>query len=346
MAIIDVIKYDAPSDQAIVWKYSKDNITLGTQLIVNESQEAVFVKGGHALDVFGPGTHTLSSGNLPFLQRIVNIPFGGKTPFSAEVWYVNKHVKRDMGWGTPTPLQVMDPTLRFPVTVRAYGKWGFRIADSRSFLTQIVGTLNYADSDRIEAYFIGEITQQLRASLGTCLSEKKVSFFDINAKINELARITFDAIRAEFARFGIEVINFNIQSVNIPDAEMERIQKAHDEMLRANAIGSSNMDAYRTMRTFDTLDKAASNEGGAAGAMMAGGLGLGLGIGAGIPAGQQLGGMMNPQAHPQPPAQPPAPPAAAEDPMAKLQKLKQWLEQGLITQADFDAKKNDILKSL
>ena len=99
MALIDVIKYNAPNDDEFVWKYPSESIKLGTQLVVNEGQEAIFVKGGQALDKFNPGTHTLISGNIPLLEKIVNLPFGGDTPFTAEIWFINTTVKRDLKWG-------------------------------------------------------------------------------------------------------------------------------------------------------------------------------------------------------------------------------------------------------
>ena len=108
MAIIDRIKYDAPDDTPFVWKYPSEQIKIGAQLVINQSQEVLFVKSGEALDLFESGTHTLTTGNIPFLNKIINLPFGGDTPFTAEVWYVNKTVKRDLKWGTPSPIQVMD----------------------------------------------------------------------------------------------------------------------------------------------------------------------------------------------------------------------------------------------
>lgn len=344
MAIIDRIKFDAASDEVFAWKFPSEDLTLGAQLIVNQAQEAVFVKGGQALDVFGPGTHTLSTGNLPLLRRLVNLPFGQRSPFTAEVWYVNKHAKRDMGWGTPGPIQIMDPIYGFPVTVRGFGKWGLRIQDSRNFITQLVGTLQTADSGRIHEYFIGEISQRFSDALATCLVGQKVSVFEAATKLNELSGFTQEAIAKEFHRFGIEVVNFNVQRVSIPEEEVTKFQEAFGEKLRANAIGTANKQAYQMMRTFDTLEKAASNESGAAGGLLAGGLGLGMGLGAGVPVGQKLGQSINPSPEPGQSETPPAAPPS--DPMAKLQKLKQMLDGGLISQDDFEAKKKDILSGL
>lgn len=337
MRIVDRIKYDAPDDTQIVWKFPGEDLRLGSQLIVNQSQEVVFVKGGQALDTFGPGTHTLSTGNLPLLNRLVNFPFGGKTPFSAEVWYVNTMVKRDMKWGTKGPVQIIDPQFNFPVSVRAFGRWGFRIDEPRSFVVKLVGTLRTTDSARIEEHFTGEITQRLSDALAKCLVEKQTSVFQANARLNEISAFVTGDITPEFTRFGIEIINFNIERVSIPEEEQKKFQEVLGKRMEIEQISGAKVgQAYATMRTFDTLEKAAVNEGGGSGQLLGAGLGIGAGLGAGVPIGQQLGHAMN--IHPEQPV--------TDDPMAKLQKLKQILDGGLITQEDFDAKKKTILESL
>ncbi len=161
MALIDRVKYDAENDNLFVWKYPSEKLKLGSQVVVNQSQQAIFVKSGEALDVLGPGTHTLSTGNIPLLDKLINLPFGGDTPFTAEIWYVNQTVKRDMKWGTPQPIQLLDPAVGFPISLRAFGKWGVRIDDPRSFVAQLVGSQVDADSEKVHSYFIGEINQKL-----------------------------------------------------------------------------------------------------------------------------------------------------------------------------------------
>jgi membrane protease subunit (stomatin/prohibitin family) len=342
MALIDRIKYDSPSDDAIVWKYPSDQIRLGAQLIVNESQEAVFFKGGRALDIFGSGTHTLQSGNLPLLDKLINLPFGGATPFSAEVWYVNKTAKRDLKWGTLGPIQVIDPVYNFPISVRSFGTWGIRIEDARSFLVQLVGSQTsssnkgYIGSDRVEEYFGGTIIQRLSDALARFFVERNISAFQASAHLNELSSFVAEDIGDEFQRFGIEIVNFNVERISIPEEEHRRFQDILGKRLEIDQISQARIGpAYATMRTFDTLEQAAQTPGGAVGQLLAGGLGLGAGLGAGVQVGQQLGGAMNVQ-----------PQAATDDIVAKLDKLKQLLDAGLITQGDFDDKKKSILDSL
>ena len=341
MAVIDRIKYDSPTDDVLVWKFPSEEIRIGSQLIVNQSQEAILFKSGQALDIFGPGTHTLSTGNIPLLRKLINLPFGGETPFTAEVWYVNKIVKRDLNWGTSSPIPVIDPVYNFPVSVRAYGLWGMRVDDTRSFITQIVGTLSYTDTDRIEDYFSGEILQKLSDSLAKIFTDKKLSIFQANSKLNELSKSVELEISKEFNRFGVEIINFNVENINIPKEEKEKFQEVLGRRMEIEQISQAQVgQAYTTMRTFDTLEKAAESEGGAAGNLLSSGLGLGLGLGAGVPVGQELGKAMSPQAGGGESK------AESNAPEVKLEKLKQMLDKGLISQEDYDAKKKEILDRL
>lgn len=137
MALIDRLKYDFPPD-VLVYKWPSEDLTLGAQLIVNESQEAIFFKGGKALDLFGPGTHTLSSANLPLLQKLINLPLGGKTPFAAEVYFVNKTVAFAQDWGTKAPIMLLDPRYRVTIPLRGYGQYAVRVENSREFVVHVV----------------------------------------------------------------------------------------------------------------------------------------------------------------------------------------------------------------
>jgi len=339
MATIDRIKYDSTSDEILVFKFPSEELKLGSQLVVNQSQEAVFVKGGKVCDVFPPGTHTLSTGNLPLLSKLVNMPFGQQTPFTAEVWFVSKTVKRDLRWGTKAPIPLIDPTYNYPISVRAFGRWGVRVNESKLFVREIVGTLGMADSVKVLEYFTGEIQQRFSNVLAGFFVREKVSIFDANNRLNDLSAASMAAIRPELQRFGIELVNFNVERVSIPEDELARMQEVLGRRMEIDQISKSTVGpAYTTMRTFDTLQAAASNPGGATGAMLAGGLGLGMGVGAGLPLGKQAGEAMD--------ARPQSPETAKNDPVGRLQALKQMLDSNLITNDEYDAKKKEILNGL
>ena len=335
MALIDRVKYDAPDDTSFVWKFPSEDLKIGSQVIVNESQEVIFVKGGQALDVLPPGTHTLTTGNIPLLNKLINLPFGGDTPFTAEVWYINKTVKRDLKWGTPAPIQVMDSTLGFPVSVRSFGKWGARIENSRSFVTQIVGSQLTADDQKVHSYFIGEIIQNLSKTIATAINVNKISILEVSSALGDISKLVNQLIEKEFQRFGIEIVNFNIESINIPDEEMEKIQKVFEKTLEAKELSKVQVGgAFNTIKTFEVLNNAAENpaEGVGVGAM----LGAGIGLGAGLPLGSQLGQKLDINEKQN----------ATQDPTDRLKKLKDMLEQGLITEEQFNLKRDEILKDI
>jgi membrane protease subunit (stomatin/prohibitin family) len=336
--LLNRVKFDSSSDEYIVWKYPNEELRLGSQLIVNQGQEAIFVKGGKALDIFEAGTYTLSTGNLPLINSIINFPFGGKTPFTAEIWYVNRTVKRDMKWGTKGAIQVIDPKYEFPLSIRAFGKWGFKIENSLSFYSQVVGSKSLADSNQIYDYFIGEILQRLSDALAGFIIKENLSFFHLPSRLNDLSDLTKLKISAEFERFGIEVVNFNIERVSIPDDEQKKFQEILGKKMEITQISSANVgQAYVTMRSLDTLEKAAENQSGNAGQLFSAGLGMGAGFGAGIPLGNQVGSSLSIQSTNQ---------KNEEDVIQRLTKLKNLLDSGLISTEDFDKKKQDILMQL
>ncbi|MBU0516521.1 MAG: SPFH domain-containing protein [Proteobacteria bacterium] len=337
MTVIDRVKFDAASDEVFVWKYPSENLALGTVLVVNQSQEAVLVKGGRALDVFGPGSHTLSTGNVPLLRRLINLPFGGRTPFTAEVWFVRKTVKRDLKWGTRSPIPLLDPRFNFPISVQAYGRWGLSIADSRRFVTRIVGSLPSAGADKIHDYFIGEIVQRFSDQVSEFFLGEGRSIFQVNAFLDELSLATRQALDRQFGDFGLEVINFNIERISIPESEKAMIQEVMGRRMEIEELAGANVDrAYTTVRTFDTLEKSAENPGGGAGGGLSGGLGVGLGLGAGLPLGEKVGRAMDPGSGS--PADGPD-----TDPAEKLRRLGAMLEEGLISQEEYDRVRKRIL---
>lgn len=282
---IDRIKYNGEEDE-LVWKSPYENLSIGAQLIVNQSQEAVFVKGGAIADIFGAGTHTLSANNIPVLQRLINIPFGGKSPFTAEVWYVNKTIRRNLKFGTPKPIDLLDPLYGVSVPVRSFGEFGVQITDSSAFLQQMVGTLHLFTTNDIIEQFKSFIVQKLTASISKFIVQKEVTVVKINAYIDDVANYVRDAINEEFAQYGVRITSFNIASLNF-DKEDPNVQKILDSQSEA-AKRRMEGYTYHQERQLDIMETAAGNEGGA-GQMMGAGMGLGMGFGVGGAFGQQMG---------------------------------------------------------
>jgi membrane protease subunit (stomatin/prohibitin family) len=288
MAIIEVVKYDGSPD-VFAWKFPNSELGTWTQLIVNESQEAVLYKGGQALDWFGPGRHTLETVNIPILNNLVNLPFGGRSPFSAEVWYVNKVNSLDVKWGTPTPIQLQDPKYNVFVPVRAFGQFGIKISDSKMFLTKLVGTLPGFTSSDIIKYFRGAYLTKVKDDISGYLIKKKISVLEINAYINEISLSLKESILPTFSDFGIELVNFYVNDINVPedDEAVIKLKGALAKKAEMDIIGYS----YTQERSFDTLEGAATNPGSGSAPIMGAGLGLGMGLGIGGNFGGAFGEM-------------------------------------------------------
>ncbi|MCR4574671.1 MAG: SPFH domain-containing protein [Lentisphaeria bacterium] len=342
MAIVDIVKFDVPSDDYIVQKFDSGKqweLALGSQLVVNEGQEAIFVKGGIALDTFTPGTHTLVSGNVPLLNAILKIPFGGVTPFTTEVWFINKTVKRNMPWGTPQRIPVIEPQLGYPINVGACGQWGFRVVDSRSFVTQLVGAQLGADSQKIYSYFIGEIREKFGQTINALLAAGN-PFFTVNSRLTEIANMVTDTIHEEFERFGIEIVNFNITSINIPPNEMTQIQAIMAKKMEMQQLGNVQIgQGYVTAKSLEIMQTAAQNQGGA-GAFMGAAAGIGLGMGASFPLANSIAQTVTPA------VQATQQNTSPESPANKLLTLKTLLENRLITQDEYNAKRAEIIASI
>jgi membrane protease subunit (stomatin/prohibitin family) len=338
MAVLDLVKWDVPSDDFIVHKFMSENqyeLRLGSQLVVNEGQEAIFVKGGVALDTFTAGTHTLVTGNLPLLGKLVNSFFGGKTPFTAEVWYVNKTVKRNMKWGTPQRIPLFDPALGFPINVGAFGQWGFRIDDSRSFVTQVVGAQLGADSKKIYEYFIGEIIEKFNQTVSNMISNG-LSVFQLSSKLADISQTVRDNVVDEFNRFGIELVNFSCSSISISPEEMKKIQDVMAKKMEMQQLSSVQVgQGYMAAKGFEVMKDAANNN-GAVGNMMGLGAGLGLAVNAGIPLASQTAQSVS-QNNGQ---------MGEQDVLAKLKKLKMLFEEGILTEEEYKVKKAAIIDQM
>ncbi len=288
MAIIDVVKYDG-NDKEFVWKFPSDNLRLGSQLVVKQAQIAFFVKGGKVLDPFESGTYTLHSSNIPILHRLINIPFGGESPFQAEVWFVNLITKLDNKWGTVTPLQLEDPMYGIVVPVRAFGQFGLKISEPKLFLDTLVGTVNIYSAEKIVEYFTGKIITTITTAIAKKIIQEKIPILQMLVLLEDLSKYCELVIKEEFAKYGIDVVNFYIMSINVPekDPSVVKLKDAKDLAARVNIAGK---DIYHADRSYDVLNNAAQNQGTLGGTMGAG-LGLGLGFGMGNQMGNLTGNM-------------------------------------------------------
>lgn len=174
---------------------------MGTQLIVQEGQAALFVCGGVVADVFYPGTYTLSTDNIPILKKLINLPFGGTTPFSAEIYFINTTVKLDINWGTSEPIQLIDPKYHVKLRVRAFGQMGVRILDAATFFKEVIGGMQKDDVvkvDKVKEYYRRILVVKVKSVITDTIITNKISALEITTKLEELSDKLEEQILPEF----------------------------------------------------------------------------------------------------------------------------------------------------
>ncbi len=286
MAIIEVVKFEG-DPSLLAWKYPNVELGTWTQLIVNEAYEAVLFKGGKACDVFMAGRHTLETANIPILNNLVNMPFGGKSPFAAEVWYVNKKYALDVKWGTATPIQIQDPKYNLFLPLRSFGQFGIQVTDSKKFLIKLTGTLNEFSQDTMKKHFKGLYLTNVKDAISSYLIKNNVSALEINAYLLELSNYLQERMAPVFSDYGIQLVNFYVNDISVPENDSAVMQ------LKAALAKKAEMDIigydYVQERSFNALQGAATNPGSS----QSGFMGAGLGVGMGVSMGGAFGGAMS-----------------------------------------------------
>jgi len=270
---LEIIEHFDRSGEEIVARFPQEgsaDIKMGAQLVVHETQEAVLFRDGKALDVFGPGRHTLITQNIPILTKTLSLPFGSKSPFRVAVVFVNRKTFLDQKWGTREPVVFRDSELGM-VRLRAFGTYAYRVADSQLFVNTVVGSQGVYQTDRLKDFYRDVIVSRLNDLLGETLK----TIFDLARYYDELGTAAKARLAEDFGKYGVDLTDFYINSVTPPDEVQEKI----DERAAMGAIG--DMGTYMQFKAAQAVQDAAQGGGGGEGGAASAGMGLGLGAGFG-----------------------------------------------------------------
>jgi membrane protease subunit (stomatin/prohibitin family) len=330
---IDIIQWTEATDGTLAWRFPMQDMEIqnGGQLVVRESQVAVFVNEGQVADVFGPGTHKLTTQTLPVLTYLKNWDKLFESPFKSDVYFFSTRQQIDQRWGTSQPVSIRDKDFG-AVRLRAFGNYAYRIKDAKAFHTQISGTR--------ERYTVQDLEGQLRGLMLQHISDAVASsgtaFLDLAANQVEFAAALKNATAASFDALGLELLTVTMQNVSLP----EELQKILDQRIGMGIIGQNmgQFMQYQTAQAVPELAKGAGEGGGIAGQAVGLGAGVALGQTLAQTLGQGLAGVG---------AAAPAPAASRpDDIVALLEKLGDLKAKGILTDEEFAAKKADLLKKL
>ncbi len=270
---IEVIEWLDDSQDTLVYRFpvAGQEIKNGAQLIVRESQAAVFVFEGQVADVFTPGKYEIDGGNTPILSKLGAWKYGFNSPFKSEVYFVNTKQFTDMKWGTSNPVMMRDNDFGI-VRLRAFGAYSLRVADPAGFIKEIAGTNAHFQTEDID----GQLKRAIVTEFSDALGELKIPALDLAAQYKEIGEKIRTLINEDFNSWGLEVTKFFVENISLPP----EVEEAMDKRSAMGALG--NVDQYMKFQAADALRDAAQNEGG--------GAGLGAGLGAGFAVGNQMAG--------------------------------------------------------
>lgn len=370
--IAEIIKYEG-DNSTFIWKHPSEDFNSLTQLIVHESQEAIFFMNGQALDLFGPGRYTLETQNIPKIGKALNRTTGGETPFHCEVYFINKTEQMNIKWGTDSKVQYMEPTYKFPISIGASGEMSLRAEDSRKLLLKLVGTENFLGQQKLVGFFRSFLMTSVKTYIAQVMKTNAINIFEIDENLVMFSDAIKNLLIADFADYGVSLERFFVTNVVKPDGESqyEKFKELHfrqyadiaeaklrqqtdiiyaqteaqKTVIESQALAQKRAQegyTYQQERGFDVAEKVAQNE--AVGEFTNMGVGFGTMAGVGGAVGGMVGGMMqDAMGAAQTPAQPVDDMAAFK---AKIEKLNLMKESGMLSDEEFNNMKAQLLSSI
>lgn len=368
----EIIKYEG-DNSTFIWKHPCEDFNSLTQLIVHESQEAIFFMNGQALDLFGPGRYTLETQNIPKVGKVVNRATGDKTPFHCEVYFINKTEQMSVKWGTDSKVTYIEPSYGFPISIGASGEMSLRAENSRKLLLKLVGTENCLGQQKLVSFFRAFLMTRVKTYIAQYMKNNAVSIFEIDEHLTAFSESLHGRLAPDFADYGISLERFFVTQVVKPDGDRqyEKFKELHfrqyadiaEAKLRQQTdliyaqteaqkvVIDSQAQAtkraqegytYAQERGFDVAEKVAQNEAVGQFTNMGVGLGTMAGVGGAVGGmvGNAVGDAMNAT------AQPAQPDGGMEAFKAKVEKLNIMKNSGLITEQEFADMKAKLLSDI
>lgn len=375
--IAEVIKYEG-DNSTFIWKHPCEDFNSLTQLIVHESQEAIFFMNGQALDLFGAGRYTLETQNIPKIGKLLNRATGDTTPFHAEVYFINKTEQMSIKWGTDSKVQYIEPTYGFPISIGASGEMSLRAEDSRKLLLKLVGTESFLGQQKLVNFFKAFLMTRVKTYIAQVIKTNSINIFEIDEHLTTFSNAIKNLLISDFADYGVSLEQFFVTTIVKPDGERqyEKFKDLHfrqyadiaeaklkqqTDIIHAQTeaqkvvIDSQAQATKRTQegytyaqeRGFDVAEKVAQNE--AVGEFTNMGVGFGTMAGVGGAVGGVVGNAVNGAINSatdmgQTPTAQPADDMAAFK--AKVDKLNLMKESGILSEDEFNTMKAKLLSEI
>lgn len=327
---IDVIEWVDYHRDVLMWKFPDQDkeVKMGAQLTVRESQSAILINEGKMADVFEPGRHELTTRNMPILTTIKSWKYGFESPFKVDVYFFNTRQFVDNKWGTPTPVTIPDSKFG-QVEFRAFGSYNFRVNDFETFFKEIGGTNPIITLEDVHGMLRGKLVDRFTEIVAE-MAENNFSFVQMQANKSEFVQALIPRISEYFASFGMELTDFSIQSITLPDELTEYLRKN----TQMNMVG--DMQRFMQFQAANAMQKSAENPNGGGG---------GMEMGAGLAMGQMMMNQMN-QMNQQNNQQGGNKEMSKDDIMKLLKDLGELKASGILTEDEFNAKKTELLAKL